>query len=71
MGMWGFYRMSSAEVMERAERGERVDPDDLYHRASPVFCTPAPAHRWLALTVFVGLASEQDGQVCIRFFELL
>lgn len=67
----GFYRTSSAEVMARADAGEAVDPADLYYRTSPVFRTDAPAHRWLSETVFVGLAREEAGQVCIRFYELL
>jgi hypothetical protein len=41
---------------------------DRYYRTSPVFRTDAPAHRWLAETVFVGMAREEDGQVCIRFY---
>ena len=67
----GYYRTSSAEVMERADRGEAVDPADLYYRTAPVFRTDAPAHRWLAETVFVGLARTEGDQVCIRFFEVL
>jgi hypothetical protein len=67
----GFYRTSSAENMERADRGEVIPADALYYRTSPVFRTDAPAHRWLAETVFVGLARGEDGRVCIRFFEVL
>jgi hypothetical protein len=66
----GYYRTSSAEVMERADRGEVIDPADLYYRTSPVFRTDAPAHRWLAESVFVGLARTEDEQVCIRFYEV-
>jgi len=67
----GFYRTSTAEVMRRAEAGEEIDPDDVYFRTSPVFRTDAPAHRWLAETIFVGVARDEGGQVCIRFFEVL
>lgn len=67
----GYYRTASAEVMERADRGEPVDPADLYYRTSPVFRSDAPAHRWLAESVFVGLARSEGEQVCIRFFEVL
>ena len=67
----GDYRTSSAEVMARADRGERVATEDLYYRTSPVFRTDAPLHRWLAETVFVGLAREEGEQVCIRFYEVL
>jgi hypothetical protein len=63
----GFWR-ASADVEERLRRGERVDESEFYYRTSPVFRTNAPDHKWLAETVFVGMAREEDGQVCIRFY---
>ncbi|MEV8306617.1 DUF3237 domain-containing protein [Streptomyces flavidovirens] len=41
-----------------------------YFRTSPVFRTDAPAHRWLAETVFVGLAREEDGDIVIRIYSV-
>ncbi len=43
-----------------------------YYRTSPVFRTDAPAHRWLAETVFVGLARPEDDErvVAIRMYTL-
>lgn len=67
----GYYRTSTAEVMARAEAGEEIDPAEVYFRTAPVFRTDAPAHRWLAETVFVGLARDEAGQVCIRVYEVL
>ncbi len=67
----GYYRTATAEAMERAEAGEDLDPSQVYFRTSPVFRTDAPQHRWLAETVFVGLARDEAGQVCIRFYEVL
>ena len=67
----GYYRTATPEVMARAEAGEEVDPSLVYFRTSPVFRTDAPAYRWLAETVFVGIAGDEGGQVCIRFFEVL
>ena len=46
----------------------RETPDGVYFRLAPVFRTDAPAHRWLAETVFVGTAVETEGEVRIRFF---
>lgn len=66
----GYFRTHSAETMERVMKGEHVAPEDVYYRTSPVFRTDASAHRWLSETVFVGLAREEDGQVCIRFYEV-
>jgi hypothetical protein len=67
----GYYRTASAEAMERADRGEPLGPGELYYRTSPVFRTDAPAYRWLAESVFVGLARSEGEQVCIRFYEVL
>ena len=53
------------------EAGEELDASEVYFRTSPVFRTDAPQHRWLAETVFVGLARDEAGQVCIRFYEVL
>lgn len=65
----GFFRVP-AELAERAEAGEPLPDEQVYFRTSPVFRTDAPAHRWLAETVFVGLASDdhESGQIVIRFF---
>jgi Protein of unknown function (DUF3237) len=63
----GYYR-ASREVLARLEAGEPVDPAEVYFRTSPVFRTDAPAHRWLAETVFIGLARDEGQQVCIRFY---
>lgn len=67
----GYYRTPTDELLTRImEDGERADPADLYYRTSPVFRTGHPAHKWLAETVFVGLACENAGQVHIRFYAL-
>lgn len=68
----GYFRASEA-VLERMERGENVPEDDpgLYFRTAPVFQTDAPQHRWLAENQFVGLARDEDGDVCIRVFVLI
>lgn len=63
----GYYR-ASAEVMARVEAGENVPEDEYYFRTAPVFQTDAAAHRWLAEHQFIGLARDEDGQVCIRVY---
>ncbi|WP_440708685.1 DUF3237 domain-containing protein [Herbiconiux sp. YIM B11900] len=63
----GYYR-ASEEVMARVEAGENVSESEYYFRTAPVFQTDAPAHRWLAEHQFVGLARDEDGQVCIRIY---
>lgn len=65
----GFYRVPP-QLAEAAEAGEPIPAEQLYFRTSPVFRTDAPAHRWLAESVFVGLAEDDlaSGQIVIRFF---
>lgn len=65
----GFWR-ASKDVEARLEAGEEVDESEFYYRTAPVFRTDAPAHAWMASTVFVGLARQEGDQVCIRFFEV-
>ena len=67
----GYFR-ATPDVIERMKRGETVPEDEpgLYFRTAPVFQTDAPAHRWLTENQFVGLARDEDGQVCIRVFRL-
>lgn len=63
----GYFR-ASPEAAAAYERGEDPDEADVYFRTAPVFQTDAPAHRWLAEHQFIGLARDEDGQICIRFF---
>jgi hypothetical protein len=78
-GDWSTPRGEAVELdaryLLRAADGALIDVvnrgfwrEDGYYRTSPVFRTDAPAHRWLAETVFVGLAREEEGHVCIRFY---
>lgn len=66
----GFYR-PRADSPDQYDGDLRVSEAGHYYRTSPVFRTDAPAHRWLAETVFVGLARPdgEDGDVvAIRMY---
>ncbi|MFB7892842.1 DUF3237 domain-containing protein [Microbacterium sp. NPDC056044] len=63
----GYYRASD-DVIARVEAGENVPEDEYYFRTAPVFQTDAAAHRWLAEHQFIGLARDEDGQVCVRVY---
>ena len=65
-GVW----KASPDVDDRLRRGEKVSESEYYYRTSPMFQTDATAHRWLTSTVFVGMARDEDGVVCIRFYAL-
>ncbi|MER5253030.1 MULTISPECIES: DUF3237 domain-containing protein [unclassified Streptomyces] len=66
----GYYRPAS-DSPDQHDDGLQVSHAGHYYRTSPVFRTDAPAHRWLAETVFVGLARpEGEDTVAIRMYAL-
>ncbi|GAA1511217.1 DUF3237 domain-containing protein [Agromyces terreus] len=67
----GYFR-ATPDILRRMDAGEQVPEDEpgLYFRTAPVFQTDAAPHRWLAEHQFVGLARDEDDQVCIRVFLL-
>jgi Protein of unknown function (DUF3237) len=46
-------------------------PPGEYYRTAPRFRTDAPTWRWMTSRVFVGLAADLEGDVHIRFFEVM
>ncbi|MFJ9080502.1 DUF3237 domain-containing protein [Streptomyces sp. NPDC102278] len=66
----GYYR-PTADTPDQFDGELQVSEAGHYYRTSPVFRTDAPAHRWLAETVFVGLARpDGDRAVVIRVYAL-
>jgi hypothetical protein len=64
----GYYR-PRADAPDQFDGDVQVSEAGHYYRTSPVFRTDAPAHRWLAETVFVGLARpDGDNAVIIRMY---
>ncbi|WP_436772570.1 DUF3237 domain-containing protein [Yinghuangia sp. YIM S09857] len=64
----GFYH-PAPNGPDQYDGGIKVSEAGHYYRTSPVFRTDAPAHRWLAETVFVGLARpDGDDVVAIRVY---
>ena len=47
-------RHGSPEAMERMNRGEPVDPAEVYFRTSPVFETSDGRYAWMNRAIFVG-----------------
>ncbi|MFJ2259146.1 DUF3237 domain-containing protein [Streptomyces sp. NPDC087844] len=66
----GYYH-EGADSPEQRDGPLRTAEAGTYFRTSPVFRTDAPAHRWLAATVFVGLAREEDGHIVIRCYAVV
>ena len=64
-------RHGPADVMERIERGEVVDPASYYFRTSPLFETAAPQYDWINRVIAVGVGHRlADGPV-YSVFEVL
>ena len=63
-------RAADGAAIDILNRGyyREVDGGEPYFRTAPVFQTDAPAHRWLAEHQFIGLARDEDNQICIRVF---
>ena len=65
------FRHGPAEVIERLNRGEAVDPSQYYFRTVPLFETAAPRYHWLNNIVSVGLGHRPPDGPVYRVFEIL
>ncbi len=66
----GCYHEDNPAAPAQYDGTEQVSEAGVYYRTSPVFRTDAPAHLWLARTVFIGLARGDDSEVAIRFYSV-
>ena len=64
-------RHGPAEVLDRLNRGESVDPASYYFRSAASFETSAPQHMWLTRAIVVGVGERFPDKVVIHFWELL
>jgi hypothetical protein len=64
-------RHGPPEVLEKLNRGERVDPSAYYFRSAATFETSAPECQWLTRAVLVGVGERYPDKVIVRFWELL
>ncbi|WP_180862889.1 DUF3237 domain-containing protein [Cupriavidus pauculus] len=61
-------RSGSAAVIARLNRGEQVDPSEVYFRTAPHFETAAPQYRWLMQHLFVAAGARYPDRVELRYF---
>jgi hypothetical protein len=64
-------RHGPAEVMERVNRGETVDPSSYYFRTAVAFETSAPKYDWLNRVIAVGTGSRLPDGPVYDVFEVL
>jgi hypothetical protein len=64
-------RHGPADVIERVERGEVVDPDSYYFRINPLFETAAPQYEWINRVIAVGIGHRLAEGPVYSVFEVL
>jgi hypothetical protein len=64
-------RHGPANVIERLEQGEVVDPAAYYFRINPLFETAAPQYDWINRLIAVGLGHRQADGPVYSVFEVL
>jgi hypothetical protein len=64
-------RHGPPDVMQKLNRGERVDPDAYYFRSAATFETSSPECAWLTKAVILGVGERYPDKVIIRFWEVL
>jgi hypothetical protein len=64
-------RHGPADVVERIERGEVVDPVSYYFRINPLFETGAPQYDWINRVIAVGVGHRLADAAVYSVFEVL
>ncbi len=64
-------RHGPAEVIEKVNRGEPVDPSTYYFRTSVAFETAAEKYAWLNSAIFVGTGDRKPNGPVYDVFEVL
>lgn len=64
-------RFAAPEVLAQLNRGERVDPAQVYFRSVPKFETGDPRYRWLMENLFIGVGARHPDRVEIDVHQVL
>jgi hypothetical protein len=65
------YRHGPAAVMDRLNRGEKVDPSEYYFRTAPFFETSSEKYGWLNRIVAIGTGHRVSSGPVYDVFEVL
>ena len=63
-------RRGSPDAIRRLNRGEEVDPSEIYFRCTPCFYTTAPEHLWLMRSVFIGSGIRRAKSLALDIYEV-
>ena len=63
-------RHGPPEVLDRLNRGERVDPASYYFRSVATFETSAEECLWLTRAIILGVGERYPDKVALRFWEV-
>jgi hypothetical protein len=63
-------RHGTSDVLQRIDRGERVDPAGYYFRINPMFETASPRYDWLNRVLGVGVGDRQADGPIYSVFEI-
>lgn len=64
-------RCGPAEIMQKIDKGEAVDPASYYFRINPLFETAAEKYDWLNRVVAVGIGHRRTDGPIYSIFEVL
>jgi hypothetical protein len=64
-------RHGPAEVLQRLNAGERVDPNLIYFRTAATLDTPSQRLQWMARSIFVCVGERYPTEVVVRFYRVL
>ena len=64
-------RLGPAELIQKLNRGEAVDPKLIYFRTVPKFETGSEPYRWLMQSIFIGSAARHADRVVIDVHQVL
>jgi hypothetical protein len=64
-------RHGPPEVLQRLNRGERVDPNLIYFRTAATIETAAPRLAWMSRALFVCVGERYPTEVVVRFYRVM
>jgi hypothetical protein len=64
-------RHGASDVLQRIDRGERVDPASYYFRINPMFETASPKYDWLNRILCIGVGDRHADGPVYSVFEVL